>query len=78
MGVFESSPALQAGIQAGDAIVTWDGNSVETREALTLLVAQTEIGTQVEAIVSRDGRELKLTVDVGRRPDLEVIDAQHG
>ena len=42
---------------------------METREALTLLVAQTEIGMQVEVLVIRDGRELRLLVDVGRRPD---------
>ena len=68
MGVFANSPAAKAGFQTGDVITQWDGKAVETCEMLILLVAETEIGSQVDALIQRDGGDLTLQVNVELRP----------
>ena len=68
MGVFNGSPAVKAGIQTSDVIIQWDGKEVESCEMLSLLVAETEIGSQVDAVIRRDGMEVTLQVDVDLRP----------
>jgi len=68
MGVFDNSPAAKAGIQTGDVVIQWDGKEVETDEMLSLMVAETEIGSQVDALIQRDGMDLTLQIDVGLRP----------
>jgi len=68
MGVFNDSPAAKAGIQKHDVIIEWNGRAVEKCEMLSVLVAQTPIGSQVEVILQRDGSEFTLNVTVELRP----------
>lgn len=62
------SPARRGGIQAGDVIVRWGDEPIQRPEQLIRMVAATEVGTQVEVRVRRDGRELLLSVEVAERP----------
>lgn len=62
------SPALKAGVLQGDVILQWNQQDVDTPARLTNLVADTKIGSSAELLVMRDGRELKLAVEVGQRP----------
>ncbi|MCH2131196.1 MAG: trypsin-like peptidase domain-containing protein [Pirellulaceae bacterium] len=68
MGVFDDSPAMKAGIQTGDVIVQWGPENVESCEVLSILVAETPIGTEVGVVIFRDGMQLKLPVAVELRP----------
>ncbi len=62
------SPALKAGVAVGDVILQWNGKDVNSPADLTNIVGQTEIGTIVEMALWRDGQEMTLQVEVGRRP----------
>lgn len=69
-GVAPGSPAAQAGLQMGDAIVAVDGTTVEeagSSEALALLVPG-ESGTDVQVTVLRDGKTFTVTMTRRRCP----------
>lgn len=61
-------PAQRAGIRPGDIIIKWDGKDVNDSASLTRMVARTQIGSTVEAVVMREGRETPLSVQVASRP----------
>ncbi|MCA9267859.1 MAG: trypsin-like peptidase domain-containing protein, partial [Planctomycetales bacterium] len=62
------SPARRAGMQASDVIVRWNGEPIDAPLTLSRQVAATAIGSTVEVIVIRDGKETPLQVVVGERP----------
>ena len=55
-GVYESTPAQAAGLQAGDRFLTVDGRTVDSYEALTGAVAAAD-PDRMEVVVLRDGQE---------------------
>src|SRR3546814_7599070 len=60
------SPAEEAGIEVGDVIVEFGGDTIEDPRELQRVVADADIGSSVEATVRRgDGTET-LTVRLGR------------
>jgi len=65
--VVEGSPAEKAGILPGDVIVEWNGRTVNDINDLRFLVAATKVGSQVKAVVYRDGAKVELTVTVAER-----------
>jgi serine protease Do len=70
-GAFVSSvapggPAAKAGIQDGDVILRFDGKDVSSMRTLRSLVAQTQIGKEVDVEVVRKGQRRTLRVAVGR------------
>jgi S1-C subfamily serine protease len=65
------SPARQAGIQAGDIIIRWDGSEVESPVNLIARVSQTPIDEVVAVVILRDGQEVTLKVTVAQRPVFE-------
>ncbi|WP_339107820.1 DegQ family serine endoprotease [Thioclava sp. GXIMD4216] len=64
-------PAKDAGMQAGDVIVKFDGGDVADTRDLVRRVAKAPIGEKVQVIVQRDGKEKTLTVTLGRRETSE-------
>lgn len=62
------SPAQKAGILAGDVIVRWNGKPVTDSTDLFSLVALAEVGSTVNVMVRRDGRQVALSVTVTERP----------
>jgi len=64
-------PAMKAGIEAGDVIMTFDGNSVEDTRQLVRIVGATSVGKAVDVIVFRGGEEVTLSVTLGRREEAE-------
>lgn len=67
--VVEDSPASTAGLQSGDVIVTFDGESIETSSQLPHVVGLVKPGTEVEVGVMRERSMRTLTVEVGALPE---------
>jgi serine protease Do len=66
--VQEDTPASEAGFQAGDIILEFDGQPIQAVRELPRRVAATEIGKTVDAAVWRDGRRMTLQLKVARMP----------
>ena len=56
------SPAAKAGIQAGDVIVTYDGESVRSARQLARLIDETPDAKTVSLAVARSGKRIELSV----------------
>jgi len=63
--VSADSPAEKAGIQAGDAILQYNGAKVDGLEQFTRLVRETPAGRDVKIEVFRNGSPQTLTVKIG-------------
>ncbi|MEM9899334.1 MAG: PDZ domain-containing protein, partial [Pseudomonadota bacterium] len=64
-------PAMEAGMEAGDVILSFDGTDVNDTRGLVRQVGNTEIGKEVRVLVFRDGGTETLRVTLGRREDAE-------
>ena len=64
-------PAMEAGILAGDVIMSFDGVTVEDTRGLVRQVGETEVGKSVRVVVFRDGGTQTLMVTLGRREEAE-------
>ena len=72
-GITAGGPAEPAGIKAGDVVVKFDGKDVKESRDLPKIVAATPVGKAVEVIVMRGGKEVPLSVKLGRLEDGEKI-----
>ena len=68
VGLFPDSPAAAGGIEAGDVIVEVGGNQLRSSEDLTEALTNHDPGETVPVVVLRDGDEVELEVELGRRP----------
>ncbi|MAU53540.1 MAG: serine protease [Roseovarius sp.] len=64
-------PAADAGMLAGDVILSFDGRDVEDTRGLVQQVGNTEVGKTVRVVVFRDGKTVTLKVTLGRREEAE-------
>ena len=73
--VTENSPAMKAGIKAGDVITEYDGRKVAGSDDLPRLVAETPAGREVPVTVLREGKTLRLQARVTKldEPDQQVV-----
>ena len=60
-------PAAEAGMQAGDVILSFDGKEVEDTRGLVRQVGNTKVGKTVRVVVNREGETSTLKVTLGRR-----------
>ncbi len=63
------SPALQAGLQAGDIIVRWNDQPIKSTSQLSRVIAESSVGSRARVHVVRDGEQLTTDVRVGTRPE---------
>jgi Do/DeqQ family serine protease len=61
------SPAYQAGLQPGDVIATFNGQTVIDPQHLGRLIADAPIGSTAKVGVVRDGRQLTLQIPIVQR-----------
>jgi serine protease Do len=63
--VVESGPAAKAGIERGDIIVRFNGRAVGSQHELPSMVAYLPVGTDVDVVIIRDGKEktVKVTLE---------------
>ncbi|MCB1435253.1 MAG: PDZ domain-containing protein, partial [Alphaproteobacteria bacterium] len=66
--VTEGSPALAAGLEAGDTILKIDGKDVADSRDLARKVAQIPPGKSVPLTIVRDGKTMDLSVKIGTMP----------
>ena len=64
-------PASEAGVEAGDVILSFDGKQVEDTRGLVRQVGNTAVGKTVRMVVLRDGKTETLKVTLGRREEAE-------
>ncbi|MGR3322470.1 MAG: Do family serine endopeptidase [Pseudooceanicola sp.] len=65
-------PAMEAGMEAGDVIIEFDGREVADTRGLVRQVGNAEVGKTVRVVVLRDGEEEVLKVTLGRREQAEA------
>ena len=65
-------PAMEAGMESGDVILSFDGVEVEDTRGLVRQVANTAVGAEVRVLVFRDGETETLRVTLGRREEAET------
>jgi serine protease Do len=65
-------PALDAGMESGDVIVSFEGEPVANTRELVRKVGASPVGETVTMEVLRDGETIPLQVTLGRREDAEA------
>lgn len=65
--VVENSPAAAAGLQAGDVIIRFEGEEVQSVRKLSRLIADVAPDHQVKLTVLRGGSEQEITATMGKR-----------
>ena len=66
-GARKGGPAAKAGVQAGDIIVKLAGKKIENIYDYTHAIEGLKIGQEVEMLVKRAGKEVRLKVTPGSR-----------
>ena len=63
--VGEGSPAEEAGLESGDIILSFNGEAIEESSHLPHVVGLIAPGTEVEAVILRNGDERTIDIEVG-------------
>ena len=69
--VTKGSPSEKAGLLAGDVIIQFDGRSIADSKELPRVVAETEVGKEVDVKIVRASKEMDVKVTLGRLEDGE-------
>ena len=67
-GLDRNGPAAKAGIRPGDAVLAVNGERIESANGLIKAVAAVAPGNTIRVTLRRQGRDVEITVVVGRRP----------
>lgn len=71
--VTPGGPAAAAGIKAGDVIIRFNGQDVPEMGDLPRVVAETQVGKEVDVVVWRDGKEKNFRATLGRLEEFEKV-----
>ena len=74
--VTKGSPSEKAGLLAGDVIIQFGGRSIVDSKELPRVVAETEVGKEVDVKIMRASKEMNVKVTLGRLEDGEKQVAQ--
>jgi len=79
VSVTAGSGAEKAGIQAGDIILAYNGQTLRQASDLPPLVGMTKPGSKVPVQILRDGKKQTIEVTIGEMPrDRHAVDNAHG
>lgn len=67
--VTEKSPAEKGKIKVGDVILRFNNRPITEMRRLPRIVAETSVGRNVDVVVWRQGKEVKLRLNLGEFPD---------
>jgi serine protease Do len=67
-GIDRNGPAAKSGIRIGDVVLAINGDRIDSSRGLIRAVAAVPPGDSVRVTVRRQGREMEISVSVGRRP----------
>jgi serine protease Do len=67
--VVSGSPAEKAGIQQGDIITKFDGQTVNTQNELSTLIAKKKVGDNVSLTIWRNGKTIDLNATLTTAPN---------
>ena len=70
----KDSPADKAGVKSGDVITQVDGKDINNALDLSRTIAGKNPGTKVELSIWRDGKEQKVTVELGKLDEAKIAD----
>ena len=70
--VVPDSPADRAGLRAGDVISQIDGQAVKDADALQQVVESSQVGTNLQLALKRNGQEMNLAVKAGAYPTAQA------
>ena len=76
--VMADGPAAEAGLLAGDVILSFDGKRLDSMKDLPRIVAEVDSGTEVEIEIWRDGGSETLTATIGEQGPDTVATASSG
>ncbi len=75
--ILSDSPAEDAGLEAGDVVIEFNGKKIENSSQLRNMVAATPPHTEVELKIIRDGEEKILKVELGELKNEEVSKSEN-
>ena len=67
--VMAGSPAEEAGLQAGDIVLEYEGDDVTLSSDLPPMVGRTPVGETASILVMRGGEKITMDVEIGRLPE---------
>jgi serine protease Do len=67
-GVDRTGPAARAGVRPGDTLLAVNGEKVETRRGVIRFIAGMAPGDAARLQIRRQGRDMDISVPIGRRP----------
>jgi serine protease Do len=70
--VARGGPADEAGLRAGDVVIDFAGEDIETPRDLTFAVAEFEQGSDAAVRIVRDGEEQLISVEIGALPQPDM------
>ena len=69
--ILPDGPAAKGGLQVGDVIVEFNGQTIDLSLDLPLVVGRTQAESEAELVIFRDGKKVKLTMKIGALPERE-------
>lgn len=66
--LLRGGPAEKAGVEIGDIIVKINGEMIDSENKIAEIVSKSSIGTSVDLVVWRNGKEVKLTAILSELP----------
>ncbi|QDV08538.1 Aminopeptidase S [Planctomycetes bacterium Poly30] len=67
--VTAGSPAAEAGLKAGDRVLSWNGEEIDGARALGGLLGGAKPGDEIQIVIERDGKEMTKKVTLRARGD---------